>query len=114
MMKTLMKFKCKMGGRKEEIWCKIRDQICVVAGKKKNHHGFVVKLQKENESKVNLTYTYRAKGKWNEKTITFEKGILQGDFEIHSIRDLDFEESGSFINLKDETSTRFVFYIIFI
>ena len=73
-----------MGGTENEIQYKICDRICVYDGAGKNHCGFVVKLQKKNESKVNLTYTYRAKGIWNEKMITFEKGILQGDFEIKS------------------------------
>ena len=97
-----------MGGTENEIQYKICDRICVVDGAGKNHCGFVVKLQKKNESKVNLTYTYRAKGIWNEKMITFEKGILQGDFEIKSIRDVDFEKRGNKINLRDNTSTRFV------
>ena len=62
-----------MGGTENEIQYKICDRICVFDGAGKNHCGFVVKLQKENESKVNLTYTYRAKGIWNEKMITFER-----------------------------------------
>ena len=74
-LKTLKTFKCKMGGTKNEIQCKIGDRICVVDGAGKNHCGFVVKLQKKNESKVILTYTYRAKGIWNEKMITFENGV---------------------------------------
>lgn len=107
-LKTLKTFKCKMGATENEIQCKIGDRICVVDGAGKNHCGFVVKLQKKNESKVNLTYTYRAKGIWNEKMITFEKGILQGDFKIKSIRDVDFEKTGNIINLRDNNSTRFV------